>query len=75
VTRADENRCRARVDPIAVKSGIVVDEHGRKHEINAGKTGWERSSSELRNPLIAAHFGLSRADAPTPGSRPSWYLD
>jgi hypothetical protein len=72
------------VDPIiATRSGTVVDEHGRRHEISAGTTRWDRSSPELRDPLIAAHFGLSRA-APAPfpnwgitaaGSRPSWYLD
>jgi hypothetical protein len=71
----------------AIKSGIVVDEQGRKHTINAGTTRWSRASPELREPEIAAYFGLSvasdgfprsRAVVPVPrplsSDRPSWYL-
>jgi hypothetical protein len=71
----------------AIKSGIVIDEHGRKHTINAGTTRWDRASPELNDPVIAAYFGLSiasdgfprsRAVLPAPrplsSDRPSWYL-
>lgn len=64
----------------ATTSGVVVDEHGRKHTIIAGRTRWDRGSPELRDPLIAAHFGLSIASDGFPRSRavssdkPSWYL-
>jgi hypothetical protein len=65
----------------AVKSGIVVDEHGHKHTINAGMTRWDRASPELNDPVIAAYFGLSvasegfpRSRAVAPEPRPSWYL-
>jgi hypothetical protein len=66
----------------AIKSGIVVDEHGRKHTINAGTTRWSRVSPELRDPVIAAYFGLSVASDGFPRSTdpdwlipPSWRLD
>jgi hypothetical protein len=53
----------------AIKSGLVVDEHGRKHEINAGTTCWSRASPELRDPVIASYFGLSVASDGFPRSR------
>jgi hypothetical protein len=65
----------------AIKSGIVVDEYGRKHTITAGRTRWDRGSPELRDPMIAAHFGItadgfprSRAVVSEISDKPSWYL-
>ena len=47
---------------VAIADGTVIDDYGNTHHIRAGKTRWDRSSSELRRSDVAALFGLTTAD-------------